>query len=371
MPNLAAEPVYDRAEAAGVAFSWRRGCRGHPDVPAGFGLLVEAAGDVSGAWVDASGTLGVAARAAHAARVEVLEGSAVALGALRRDLGSDPRVVVRPGLPWDPPPASLDGVLLAPPAERGSARVRAELDAAARALRPDGELLLLLHKDLGAKRYEKEAARCFGHGEVIARARGARLSRWSAPRPVAAPVSPWSTFEAGGREVRALAGCYAAGKLDPGTSQLLMALEDADVPWSGATVLDVGCGWGPLARHAADRGAQVDAVDDDLAAVRSCAVNVPEARVHHADATGTFLGSDATFDVVLVNPPFHVGRSVRTEVGRELLRTAAHRTAASGELWWVANRELAYERDELLSGARLVRDQAGFRVFRRSGRSAR
>ena len=368
----------DVAELNGVRFSWRLGCRGHPDLPAGVALLVQAARDRDGPLLDASGWLGLPARAAQRADATVLTSSATAATLLRRDLAGDGvrplvrsgELQVHAGLPWDAQPDVYGTVVLAPPAERGHQRVLAELDAATRALRADGELLLLLDKDRGAKRYEREAAHRFDAGGVVARAGTARLSRWRDPRPVDDAASPWTTFELDGERVRSLAGCHAGGKLDPGTRRLLDALARADAIAADATVLDLGCGWGAIARFAARRGARVDAIDDDLAAVRSCRENVPGARVRHLDGVAG-LDPDERYDRVLVNPPFHVGRAVRTELGRALLRAAHAVTAPDGELWWVANRDLRYERLPELAAAELVADEGGFRVSRWRPRSVR
>jgi 16S rRNA (guanine1207-N2)-methyltransferase len=373
----AAKLPFDVSEVDGVPFTWRLGCRGHPDLPAGVALLVRAARERDGPLLDASGWLGLPARAADRAEATVLTSSALEATLLRHDLAGDgvrtparsTDLRVRAGLPWDAASRAYRTVVLAPPAERGHERVLAELDAAARALREDGELLLLLDKDRGAKRYEREAARRFAAGGVVARSGTARLSRWREPRPAADAAPPWTTFELDGEGLRSLAGCHASGKLDPGTGRLLDALSRADAVEAGRTVLDLGCGWGPIARFAAGRGARVDAVDDDLAAVRSCRENVPGARVRHLDGVA---GLDPTerYDRVLVNPPFHVGRAVRTELGRALLRAAHAATAQDGELWWVANRDLRYERLPELAGADLVADEGGFRVSRWRPRSA-
>lgn len=382
--------AYDRAELDGVTFSWRAGCRGHPDAPAGWRELVRAAARLEGDVLDASACLGVPGRAAagSTSRVTVLEPSAIALAALRHDLEAAPRGVSAPraeaGLPWDADAARFDHVLSAPPAERGSARVRAELDAAARALRPDGTLWLLLEKDRGAKRYESDAAARFAAGEIVARRKGFRLSHWRAPRPVAATVgsavgsaaeahgdAPWIRFDAPGGGAWALPGVHAAGKLDPGSALLLRELAAHGAVAEGVSVLDLGCGWGPLARHAADRGARVTAVDDDLAAVRATRRNVPTAEVLHGDLD-LALPAEARYARVLVNPPFHVGAGVRLDVGRRFLAAARRRVASGGEIWLVANAALPYE-DSFPTGDQVaeVARERGFKVLRVRPRSGR
>lgn len=360
---------FDRSSVAGVTFSWRAGCRRHPEPPAGWAALVEAARPLRGEVLDASACLGVPGRAAAAAaNVVVLEPSALGLAALRHDLaapadGGSARLRASPGLPWDAPPAAFDHVLLAPPAERGSHRVRAEIRAAAAALRPGGVAWIVLEKDRGAKRYERDAREAFGEVRVVDRRKGWRLARATEPLPDVR-AGPWTTFETPRGEASALAGCFAAGKLDPG-SELLLGRMDADgaVP-AGSTVLDLGCGWGPLARYAARRGAHVTAVDDDLAAVRSCALNVPGARVLHGDLDGP-LDPGERFERVILNPPFHVGSGVRVGLGQAFVEAARRRVAPGGEIWLVANAALPYEAafSATESVDELVRER-GFKVLR-------
>lgn len=357
-----------------MTFSWREGCRGHPEPPAGWSALALAARSLRGETLDASGCLGVPARAATEAEVTVLEPSALALAALRHDLaaagGQGPRGDEGPaslrasaGLAWDAPRAAFDQVLLAPPAERGSHRVRSEIQAAAAALRPGGAAWLLLEKDRGAKRYEREARQWFGDVQVVDRRKGWRLARATRPRSDVRP-EPWSTFDTPYGEATALAGCFAAGKLDPGSELLLERMDVGGAVVAGASVLDLGCGWGALAGYAAQRGAVATAVDDDLAAVRSCAVNVPDARVLHGDLDGP-LDPDERFDRVILNPPFHVGSGVRVGVGRAFVEAARRRVAPGGEIWLVANAALPYEAG--FSSAGTVDELArarGFKVLR-------
>lgn len=381
------------AEVAGTPFRWTPGCRGYPRPPAGWALLVEAARELRGEVLDASACLGVPGRSAVSARVTVLEPSAAGLAAARLDLatpGPDAAGCcvgsgnlgsvsgLAAGLPWDAPVGAFDHVLLAPPAERGSARVRGELAAAARALGAGGDLWLLLEKDRGAKRYEGDAAAAVGRLEVVARTKGWRLARvrrgaGDLPAPARpAPRAPWIDFETSLGPARSLAGTFAAGKLDPGTAVLVAALDDRAGRPDGRRVLDLGCGWGALSRWAARGGGQVTAVDDDLAAVTSTRCNVPEAHVLHSDLDAA-LPPGERFDQVLVNPPFHLGAGVRLELPAAFVAVAARRVSPGGEVWLVANADLPYEDGltEAVGAVREVRREAGFKVLRARPRTSR
>ncbi|HWV50200.1 MAG TPA: methyltransferase, partial [Microbacterium sp.] len=62
--------------------------------------------------------------------------------------------------------------------------------------------------------------------------------------------------------------------------------------------------------------------------------------VTHDDA-GSEL-PDASADVVLLNPPFHLGTSVHTAAATRLFEAAARLLGPGGELWTVYNSTLAY-----------------------------
>lgn len=326
----------------GSAFFQKPGVRGFPDPPPGAELLGRRPDPDAEPLLDASGTAGAGAlRAARTGRAAlVLEPSRAALRCAEATFAGT-NVSVRAGLPWEAEPGSAATVCLAPPTDRGTLRVRAELAAAARALRPDGQLFAAMHKDQGAKRYERLAAELFDTTEVMARERGWRLLRASGPRP--APEPEWLAFEAGPVELEALPGVYAAGKLDPGTRVLLGALEFGR--FAGRRVLDLGCGYGLLGLLAARAGARVTLADDDLAAVRSAERNLAlhgvPGEVRHSDVDSDLAGE--RFDAVLTNPPFHVGRGVRLELPRAFIHAARRLLRPGGELWLVANAQQPYE----------------------------
>jgi 16S rRNA (guanine1207-N2)-methyltransferase len=364
------------------------GVRGYPGLPAASEVFQGRLPGDMGPLVDASGTAGAVALAALEAGapvtdITVLEPSMAALRCARDTFaGSGARI--EPGLPWDLPDAGTTRLALAPPADRGNARVLAEIEAAARAVSPDGVLYLAVHKDQGGKRYQKAVERLFGETSVLARDRGWRLLEARSPGAVPDTAassgrgsgsgadigspgdgSPWLEFEAAGLRLESLPGVHSAGKLDPGTAVLL-----DEVRWerlAGRRVLDLGCGVGVLGLLAAQSGAEVVAVDDDLAAVRSTKRNADRLGlaldVRHSDIDGELEGE--RFDVLLCNPPFHVGKGVRLGLAEAFIEAAFRLLAAGGELALVANRDLPYER--VMGGWSSVEraaDRAGFKVLR-------
>lgn len=326
-----------------LRYATKPGTRFYPELPVGVGLLLTEAALEAERLVDATGYGGVVALAAKASCRVVLEPSAAALRCAQATLAEVPGVQVQAGLPWDGPAESADMVCLAPPADKGTARVAAELQGAQRLLRPGGTAYLLLHKDQGAKRYERLAEALFGELRVMARRAGWRLTRLVKHTPPCDPVRPLA-FTASGLALVSYPGVFAAGKLDPGTDLLLAALDLAEL--SGRRVLDLGCGYGILALKAALAGAQVTGLDDDLTAVTSSRLNAQQhgltVRWLHSDIDAA-LPAEEVFDAVLMNPPFHVGKQVERLLPQAFVAAGRRRLRRGGSLTLVANRALPYE----------------------------
>ena len=358
----------ERVQLPQGAIHIKPGMRGYPETPPAEPVFRRLLADSAGPLLDATGTAGAVALAARGTGVTVHEPSMAALRCATRTL--EGVAEVRAALPWDLQPGTVKRLALAPPADRGNSRLMAELRAAASALRQNGILYVALHKDGGARRFEKRLGELFESVEVRVRDKGWRLSvaqgvrtaRGAAEREGA---TPWTRFEAAGLPLETLPGVHASGRLDPGTGLLV-----ENMPWKalgGRRVLDLGCGYGVLALLAARQGGVVTAVDDDLAAVESVRRNAArlglEVDARHSDVDSA-LG-DETFEVILCNPPFHVGRGVRLDVPRAFIAAAARLLPPAGELWLVANRDLPYER-EIGAWARpdIVADERGFKVIR-------
>jgi 16S rRNA (guanine1207-N2)-methyltransferase len=189
-------------------------------------------------------------------------------------------------------------------------------------------------------------ARSFGSVQAERAERKSRLVVASAPRKVPADP-PFPVFQRhGDLTLVAHGGTFAGARLDIGTRVLLDVLDDS-APAAG-TVVDLGCGTGALAVSyaAAHPEARVIATDRSAAAVASAratvAANGVAARVSvtHDDA-GSEL-PDASADLVLLNPPFHLGTSVHAGAATRLFEAAARLLGPGGELFTVFNSSLAY-----------------------------
>lgn len=146
-------------------------------------------------------------------------------------------------------------------------------------------------------------------------------------------------------EVAAHGAVFAGPKLDIGTRFLLTFLP-AMKPAHHA--VDLGCGTGILAamyaRHSPE--STVTATDQSAAAVASALATAranglqDRIRVLQDDALSTMEAGSA--DLVLLNPPFHVGAGVHAGAGLKMIEAAGRVLGPDGELWTVYNRHLPY-----------------------------
>ncbi|WP_238324961.1 class I SAM-dependent methyltransferase [Paenarthrobacter nicotinovorans] len=138
---------------------------------------------------------------------------------------------------------------------------------------------------------------------------------------------------------------FSGARLDIGTRFLLAYLEMMP---SARRVVDLGCGTGILATMYALRHeeANVLATDQSAAAVASARATADangvgeRVAVLHDDAMST-LGPGSA-DLILLNPPFHVGASVHAGAALKMFEAASRILAPGGELWTVYNSHLQY-----------------------------
>lgn len=254
--------------------------------------------------------------------------------------------------PWEAEEGLYDLVALALPAGRGTAYVQATLRAAARALRPGGRVYLAGDKNRGFERYFKEARALLGYGEVRWREGPVRVALLEKERE-APPLPPlWAAFQAPilgeAYTFYHLPGVFSAGKVDKASLLLLEALvgEVGREGVRGRAVLDLGAGYGALTLPLARLGAQVTAVEDDLVSVlslrRSLEAHALPARVLHSDVDEALTEGEG-FDIIVTNPPFHVGGAVILDVAQAFVEAAAARLKPGGGFFLVANPFLKYE----------------------------
>lgn len=155
-------------------------------------------------------------------------------------------------------------------------------------------------------------------------------------------------------------GVFSGGRVDPGTKLLL---SEAPVPADlEGDVLDLGCGYGPIAVTVARRAekAVVWALDVNERALALTAENAGAAGVggRVRAVTAEAVPGDVRFAAIYSNPPVRIGKKPL----QELLSYWLGRLEPGGRAWLVVHKHLGS--DSLASWMR----GAGFSVERRSSR---
>jgi 16S rRNA (guanine1207-N2)-methyltransferase len=171
-----------------------------------------------------------------------------------------------------------------------------------------------------------------------------------------------------GLTICAHGAAFAGTKVDAGTAALLREL-DGMAP-AALTALDLGCGTGILATALARArpAMAVLASDQSAAAVASArataaANGVAERlRVTRDDAAAAVPA--AGVDLVVCNPPFHLGAAVLATAAERLFAAAGRMLCPGGELWTVFNSPLPYPPvlRRLVGPTRVVRRDRRFTV---------
>ncbi|WP_382308813.1 class I SAM-dependent methyltransferase [Herbiconiux sp. UC225_62] len=147
--------------------------------------------------------------------------------------------------------------------------------------------------------------------------------------------------------VCASGNAFAGTKIDIGTRLLIEHL--AEMAPDARTAIDLGCGTGVLAallaRERGD-GVRVIATDQSEAAVESARETMAAnglsglVDVVRDDALSEF--DDDSADLIVLNPPFHVGSTVHAGIALKLFEAAGRVLRPGGELWTVFNSHLSY-----------------------------
>lgn len=162
-------------------------------------------------------------------------------------------------------------------------------------------------------------------------------------------------------------GVFSGERLDPGTAVLLETVPD---PPSG-TLLDLGCGWGPIAIALAQAapGARVLAVDVNPRALTLTAHNSATAgcAVEVAEPDALLAAEpDLRLDALWSNPPIRIGK----EPLHAMLRTWLPRLQPDGVAHLVVSKNLGADSlqrwitDDLGLAVDRVASRKGFRVLR-------
>jgi 16S rRNA (guanine1207-N2)-methyltransferase len=233
-------------------------------------------------------------------------------------------------------PATIDVAILNLLYQPSNAWMIYGLQVAAYALKPGGRLYVVGAKDRGVLSIAKYMQSFFGNLETLVISKGHRV--------VCSRVENNSSARPTNPILDLLSTTFAEGKLDEGTRLLVEALEvhATDI------ALDIGCGAGYIGMHVAHVASKghVTMVDASLVAVDAARKMVAQSGMTNVQvlaSDGTQAVREQRFDLIVTNPPFHLGGIQTTEIGERFIREAAQVLRPRGRFYLVANRFLKYE----------------------------
>ena len=135
-------------------------------------------------------------------------------------------------------------------------------------------------------------------------------------------------------------GVFSAGAVDKGTRYLLRAMPDiATLPALPKSILDLGCGYGPIALTMAKRApeAHVWGVDVNERALGLATENAAANDIENVSfGTADVIDPDHRFDLIVSNPPIRIGKPAL----HELLSTWMPLLNPQGRAWMVVQKHL-------------------------------
>ncbi|MDX2479279.1 MAG: methyltransferase, partial [Desulfuromusa sp.] len=233
---------------------------------------------------------------------------------------------------------------------RQKALLNMMLDCAATLLAKDGVLWLAGENKAGIKSANKQLKSHFGQIRKLDNARHCSLFEADTRlnQDLFHPMNyrdQWVlNCNNSGITVISYPGVFAHGRLDDGTALLLHALATTEL---NGDVLDFACGAGIIgaciaARH---KDTSVTLLDTSAMALKACtetlAANQMEGLVLASDGLS---GINNSFDVVVSNPPIHLGARTDNHLGMRLLDSVHEHIRPGGRLILVANIHLPYEK---------------------------
>ena len=164
-------------------------------------------------------------------------------------------------------------------------------------------------------------------------------------------------------------GVFSRGEIDTGTAVLL---RKAPAPPDAGTILDLGCGYGPIALALATQaaGAEVWAVDVNERALELAMENAAENQLTNVTAAAPDAVPDhVRFDAIYSNPPVRIGKDAL----HGLLTRWLARLAPDGSAYLVVQRHLGADSlhawlERAGFPTSRIGSSKGFRVLRVAGR---
>lgn len=226
---------------------------------------------------------------------------------------------------------------------RAKDETRALVAQAYDSLPADGILLIDGAKTDGIESLLKDCKKRAAVAGQISKSHGKVF--WLAKQPATNPFADWANATTPAKTADGWytsAGMFSADGIDPGSAELAPTFAGK----LKGKVGDLGAGWGWLSAKALETCPDIETLD--LIEAEHAALDCAKRNI--TDSHATFHWADATrphtknaYDAVISNPPFHTGRKADPSLGRAFIHSAATLLKPTGQMFLVANRQLAYE----------------------------
>lgn len=272
----------------------------------------------------------------------------------------------------EPGDARTFGLTLVSP-QRQRDENRALLAQAIKATRDGGIVMASQSNTQGAKTFETELEALAGNVTSLSKNKcrvfWARIDRSQVNSDL---LETWLSNDAPRRNdagYLSRPGLFAWDRIDAGSQRLI---DHLPTDLSGRTA-DLGAGFGFLADAAFKRCPKlthIDLYEAEQRALDLARENLAgygdRAQFHWADVTRGVTGE---YDVILSNPPFHVDREDRSDIGQAFIRAAAGALKSGGQLFMVANRHLPYEETlkAVFKSVKMLADTGGYKIIQAIG----
>jgi len=216
-------------------------------------------------------------------------------------------------------------------------------------LSPDGRIVFCTPNHLGARTYENRMIELAGDVQTNIKSKCRCICAGKSKALDTTLLKEWKT-QAMPRMISAHGlisqpGIFSWDRVDAGSHLLAEHVPD-NLSRCG---MDLGCGNGFLATSVLRRChniSDIHLVDTDARAVACASQNLSDfshvdVHAHWLDATAEPLPQGMGW--IVLNPPFHAGKSQDIELGKAIIHAACCSLKRSGRLFIVANRKLPYE----------------------------
>ncbi|MDQ6958054.1 MAG: methyltransferase [Mariprofundaceae bacterium] len=234
-----------------------------------------------------------------------------------------------------------------------------------------GQMLFCTSNDLSARAFEKRIIELAGNARVAIKSKCRCVCVQKSDEMNTTLMREWKEqalpHAIFAHDLISQPGIFSWDRIDTGSCLLAKHLPD-DLSGCG---MDLGCGNGFLSAsilRQCDKISGIHLVDSDATAIACATQNLPPVShtkiyMHWLDATAEPIPQ--SMDWVVLNPPFHAGKSQDITLGKAMVHAACCCLKPSGTLFMVANRKLPYESilDTYLKNTKYLYEGEGFKVI--------